>query len=124
MLPAIFTTVLWSFSVIAASKSGKLVGASAANLVRLIIALILLAIWSRVWGAGLAGDGFKWLLISGCVGFGIGDIAAYEAFPKLGPRLTALVSLCLAAPIAALVEWLWLGTQLTGTQMLAGGVVL
>jgi hypothetical protein len=51
-------------------------------------------------------------VLSGVIGFGLGDIALYFALPRIGSRLTLLLTQCLAAPLAALAEWLWLGTAL------------
>jgi drug/metabolite transporter (DMT)-like permease len=44
--------------------------------------------------------------------------------PLLGSRLTVLMTQCLAAPLAIVAEWLWLGTVLTGTQLIWGFVIL
>lgn len=55
---------------------------------------------------------------------GLGDLGVYAALPLLGSRLTVLMTQCLAAPLAALGEWLWLGTRLTATQILWGLVIL
>ena len=51
------------------------------------------------------------------VGFGLGDWALFEALPRIGSGLTVLLAQCLAAPIAAITEWLWLGTEMTGVQI-------
>ncbi len=63
-------------------------------------------------------------VFSGFIGFGLGDLALYEALPRLGTRLTLLLAQCLAAPVGALVEWLWLGTTLSVAQSIAGLVIL
>ncbi|MEX2044109.1 MAG: EamA family transporter, partial [Opitutus sp.] len=44
--------------------------------------------------------------------------------PLLGSRLTVLLTQCLAAPLAALGEWLWLGTRLSAAQILWGLLIL
>ena len=54
----------------------------------------------------------------------MGDLALYQALPRVGPRLTILMVQCLAAPFAALAEWLWLGTRLSSGQLIAGLVIL
>jgi drug/metabolite transporter (DMT)-like permease len=51
-------------------------------------------------------------------------MALYQALPRLGPRLTILMVHCLAAPFAALTEWLWIGTPLTAAQIVSGLVIL
>jgi len=55
---------------------------------------------------------------------GLGDLGLFAALPFLGSRLTVLMTQCLAAPIAALGEWLWLGTTLTLSQIFWGAFIL
>ncbi len=124
MLPSFLTVGLWAFCVVAANRAARLVGGAAANLGRLALALVLLALWAHIFGKGLQGDSLWWFVLSGCVGFGLGDVAAFEAMPRIGPRLTSLAVTCLSPPMAAVVEWAWLGTKLTGAQMLWGTVIL
>jgi len=44
--------------------------------------------------------------------------------PRLGSRRTVLLTQCLIAPSAALIEWLWLGTKLSLAQMICVAVIL
>ena len=77
-----------------------------------------------IWGQGLNGATLGILFISGVIGFGFGDWALFEAFPRIGSALTMLLCQCLAAPIAAVTEWLWLGTGMTFLQMGGSAVIL
>lgn len=124
MLPAFLTVGLWAFTVVAASRAARLVGGPAANLGRLALAIVLLASWAHIFGKGLQGESLRWFVLSGCIGFGLGDIAAFEAMPRIGAQLTSLSVTCLSAPMAAVIEWAWLGTKLTHAQMFWGGVIL
>jgi drug/metabolite transporter (DMT)-like permease len=124
MFPAILTTLLWSVSVVCATRSTRHLGGPIANLARLCLATALLAMWAYGFGKGFGGAGLRFFLWSGFVGFGLGDLALYEALPRLGSRLTLLLAQCLAAPVGALIEWLWLGTTLTIAQAIAGLVIL
>src|ERR1700693_3105745 len=124
MLPALLTTFLWSVSVVCATRSTQYLGSAVANLTRLCLATVLLALWAHGFGKGVGGAGLWFFVWSGFVGFGLGDLALYEALPRLGSRLTLLLAQCLAAPIGALVEWLWLGTTLSMTQIMSGLVIL
>ena len=124
MFPSFLTVGLWAFTVVAANRAARLVGGAAANLGRLALALVFLALWAHIFGKGLQGESFRWFVLSGCVGFGIGDVAAFEALPRIGPRMTSLSVMCLSVPIAAFIEWTWLGTRLTHAQMLWAGVIL
>jgi drug/metabolite transporter (DMT)-like permease len=58
------------------------------------------------------------------MGIGIGDVALFQALPRLGSRLSLLLIQCLTAPFGALIEWIWLGTSLTARQILCGLTVL
>src|SRR5437867_1746488 len=124
MFPSFLTVGLWAFTVVAANRAARLVGGAAANLGRLALALVFLALWAHIFGKGLQGESLRWFVLSGCVGFGIGDVAAFEALPRIGPRMTSLSVMCLSVPIAAFIEWAWLGTRLTYAQMLWAGVIL
>jgi drug/metabolite transporter (DMT)-like permease len=124
VLFAFLTTILWSFSAIFARKLIGTLGSTLANFSRLLLAAVLLAVWAFAFGHGLEGDGLRWYVLSGAIGFGLGDIALYFALPRIGSRLTLLLTQCLAAPLAVLVERLWLGTAIPGAELLAGAGIL
>jgi len=124
MIQAVFTAILWAMSAVSAGRSTRLLGAGTANLARLALATGLLALWAHLFGQGLAGVGLFWFFLSGLVGFGLGDLALYGAYYRLGPRLGVLLCLCLAAPLGASLEWLWLGTRLTLYQIFWGTTIL
>jgi drug/metabolite transporter (DMT)-like permease len=72
----------------------------------------------------LGGPALPWFIVSGIVGFGLGDVAMFGAMQRVGPRLTMLLTHCLAAPLAALTEWLWLGTRLGRGEIACAVVIL
>jgi drug/metabolite transporter (DMT)-like permease len=94
------------------------------NLGRLVVAALALGLFAHTAGNGFASASVGWFFLSGIIGMGIGDLGVYGALPLLGSRLTVLMTQCLAAPIAAFGEWLWLGTKLTAVQMLWGLLIL
>lgn len=124
MLPAFLTTVLFSISAVSANRSAQLWGGTAANFLRITLAMLFLGLWAHTAGVGLAGAAFPVFVLSGCVGFGIGDIALYQALPRLGSRLSVMLVHCLAAPFAAATEWMWLGTRLTSAQIFWSSMTL
>ena len=124
MIPALLATLLFALSSVAAKRSVEIVGSSHANLIRMAIAAVFLALMSHTIGFGLGGPSLGWFVASGLIGFGICDTAIFLALPRLGAQLTSLMVQCLAAPMAALFEWSWLGTPLTGEQLGAGMVIL
>ena len=51
-------------------------------------------------------------------------MALYLSYPRLGSRLTLLLVHCLAAPIAAWSEWVFLGSAIPWLDALGGAAVL
>jgi drug/metabolite transporter (DMT)-like permease len=124
MIAAFFTTVLFSISAVCGNRAAKLLGGTEANFWRLVLAAAVLALYSHAFGAGLRGAAFVTFFISGCIGFGVGDQALFQTLPRLGSRLSVMITLCLSSPMAALLEWLWFGTGLSGAEMLCALVIL
>jgi drug/metabolite transporter (DMT)-like permease len=124
VLAAFLTTFLWAGSIVCAWRSTKLIGATEANFWRLALSAGLLAIWANTVGHGLFGDAFPLFLLSGLIGIGVGDTVWFQSLPRLGSRLTTLLTNCFTPPAAALIEWLWLGTTLKPAQLVCGAVIL
>ena len=101
-----------------------MIGGTEANFWRLSSATLMLGGWSFAFGAGLGGQALPLFLISGLVGVGIGDLAMFQALPRLGSRLSLLLIECLGPPVGALVEWLWLGTTLSWHEIAWGVLIL
>ena len=81
-----------------------------ANLIRLLIATFILGIVTFIIEPrSFHPEASKWLIFSGIVGFGLGDIALFLALSKIGSRLTILINFCTATLIGALSDWIWLG---------------
>lgn len=125
MIPAVITTLLFALSAICGQRIAMKMGSLRANYWRLLIASCLLgAIVLIFWPDSLQRTTFFWLFFSGAVGFGLGDIALFYAFERIGTRLTILMNLCLAPIFAAVVEFLWLGNGLLSHQWLAVAVII
>ncbi len=124
MIPAIFATVFFCLSAVTAHRAVRLAGSIEANFWRLLLASVLLGVWAHGFGGGWGGSAREVFFVSGIIGFGFGDVALYLSYPRLGSRLTLLLVHCLAAPLAAVCEWFWLGTALSLAEVLAGGAIL
>lgn len=124
MVASLLTTVFFSLSVFFAARSSRVLGGPTANLARLILAMLLLAMWAHGFGSGLGGAGLPWFFLSGVIGFGLGDMALFAALGRIGPRLAILLTQCLATPIAAFAEWAWLGTKLHPSELACSAVIL
>ncbi len=122
-LYALGTAVCWVGTAMFFTAAGARVGSMVVNLLRLIMALLIL-IAVAWWTRGLAlptdasGHAWLWLSISGVVGFTFGDLCLFRAFLLLGPRLSTLI-MSFAPPITVVVGWIWLGEDL-GPWQLAG----
>jgi drug/metabolite transporter (DMT)-like permease len=124
VLAAFITTLFFSVSGICAARTSRMLGGTEANFWRILLAAVFLAVLANLTGVGLGGPSFKIFLLSGVVGFGVGDLALYEAFPRIGSRLSIMLVHCLAAPFAAVVEWLWLGTRIHAVEAVCVGIIL
>jgi drug/metabolite transporter (DMT)-like permease len=124
MLAAFLATVLFAFSAISGRRLAHYVTGTQANVVRLILASVILGTLALLFGKAVRGDTFPMLFLSGCVGFGVGDLAMFQAYPHLGSRRTMVMIQCLAAPFGALVEWLWLSHAPTLIQAIYGAIIL
>ncbi len=124
MFAAFLATFLFSISVISGHRTAKIIGGVEANFWRLTCATLFLSIWAFTGGDGVNGAGFPLFLLSGLVGIGIGDAGLFQALPRLGSRLSLLIIQCLTAPIAAFIEWLWLGTTLGPAEIIGACIIL
>ena len=124
MLAAFLATILFSLSAITGRRLSHFISGTKANLARLILAATVLGAWAHSFGFGLRGVAFPILFLSGCVGFGIGDLSMFQAYPRIGARRTIVLIQCLAAPFGGLLEWLWLGHAPTMAQAIYGAIIL
>jgi drug/metabolite transporter (DMT)-like permease len=124
VLAAFFATILFSLSAITGRRLSHYISGTQANVVRLFFAATVLGTFSHLFGFGLTGAAFPILFLSGCVGFGIGDLSMFQAYPRIGARRTIVLIQCLAAPFGTVIEWLWLHHAPTAAQAFYGGVIL
>jgi drug/metabolite transporter (DMT)-like permease len=64
-----------------------------------------------------------WLILSGLVGFVLGDLLLFRAFILIGARISMLI-MSLVPPITALIGWITLGEVLSGIEFLGMAVCL
>jgi drug/metabolite transporter (DMT)-like permease len=124
MFAALLTTVLFSVSALCGHRTATRLGGVEANFWRIVGALVFLAIWANLFGRGTVGAAFWIFVWSGLAGIGLGDTAYFQALPRLGSRRTVLLTQCLTAPAAIVIEWLWLGTKLDLPEILCIAVIL
>jgi drug/metabolite transporter (DMT)-like permease len=76
------------------------------------------------WPESIQREVFAWFFFSGLIGFGIGDVALFLGYERLGSRLTILLNLCLAPLFAMMLEWVWLENGVTAKVVLCALMIL
>lgn len=123
---ALGAAVCWTVTAMVFESAGKKVGSLQVNLIRLVIAFFFLSIFSfYVNGAFFPSDidSMSWiyLLLSGLVGFVIGDLLLFQALVVLGSRISMLM-MTTAPVFTAVLGWMILGENLS-IQAVAGMTV-
>ena len=128
MFAALLCTVLFSLSAVTARRTTQLLRGTEANFARLIIAPVVLAAIAFLFfvdGAAHFQPNIFWLLFaSGAIGFGLGDIALFQALQRIGSRLTVLIVHCVSVPLAVGIEFLWLKDLPTTPQIICAVIIL
>ncbi len=122
--------MFWGISPLLFASAARRIGSYPVALLRLALATgLLLAILPAYRVATQiaifmpTGPQWMWLLVSGILGMGFGDLLGYEAMATLGPRRTS--QLGTVAPVAAvLLGWVWLGETFRPVTLLGIAVVL
>jgi len=130
-LAALATAFFWTITALAFEAAGKRIGSLAVNLIRLCIGFLFLTVFCAIWrGMPLPLDAsnhnWYWLLLSGVVGFTIGDLSLFRSFLLIGARISMLI-MALVPPMTALIGYAFLGEELTlthwiGMTLTIGGV--
>ncbi|WP_430816441.1 DMT family transporter [Carboxylicivirga sp. RSCT41] len=130
---ALVTAICWTFTSLSFESAGKKVGSMSVNIIRLVMAIVLLGTAQYIRFGYFFPEGadtyqWFWLSVSGLVGFVIGDMLLFRAFVVVGARISMLV-MSLSPPLAALFGWIILGEQLTlahitGMLVTMGGICL
>ena len=105
--------VSWTITALFADVASKRMGSLPLNVVRMTMSLTLLVatLWLTMgipWPRYADGSTWMWLLLSGVVGYVIGDYCLMQGYILIGSRFGQLF-MTLSAPTAALVGRLLLG---------------
>lgn len=117
MIGALGTLIFFAVTPVFANRAAQLLGSLRANCWRLLLAAVVLGAWAHAAGRGLGGVALPWFVLGGVVGFGVGGVAMFQSLPRIGATLSTLIVQCGSAIVAAIVEWLWLGTTLSAVQL-------
>jgi drug/metabolite transporter (DMT)-like permease len=122
-IAALTTATCWAFTSIFFTIAGQRVGSVVVNRVRLVMAMLLLAIthlimFGTIFPAHVEPERWFWLGLSGVIGLVMGDAMLFEAYVLIGVRLPFLL-LSLAPVISTVLAWIFLGERLTAVELLA-----
>jgi drug/metabolite transporter (DMT)-like permease len=122
-LAALGTALCWAGTAFSFEAAGRAIGSVVVNLLRLVLALVLLSLLTWVVrGQPLPLDAgahaWTWLSVSGLIGFTFGDLCLFRAFVLLGARRASLV-MSMSPPITAIIGWLVLGETLGALEIAA-----
>ena len=120
--------VSWTVTAWFADKASRRVGAMVTNVLRLVLAVVLLGIilWistGHPYPAYSDGRTWFWLGLSALVGYVFGDWCLFNSYIHIGPRFGQLF-MTLAPPMAAVAGWIMLGETLSWKSVLAMLVTL
>lgn len=125
---ALFVAVSWTVTALFAEVASKRMGSLPLNVVRMTMSLTLLvlSLWLTMgmpWPRYADGATWLWLLVSGVVGYVIGDYCLMQGYILIGSRFGQLF-MTLSAPTAALTGRLLLGEQMRPLAIVGMAVTL
>jgi len=118
---AILTAVCWAITSTAFEHAGKKMGSLTLNIIRLWFAFIFIMIYTWIvrglpFPTDASFDTWKWLILSGIIGFFIGDLLLFEAFTLIGARISMLV-FSSVPPMSAILAYIILDDTMTLAQV-------
>ena len=118
----------WTATALLSEFGSKRMGNLTLNLMRMLIALVFSAIMFWIIGgsplpAHASTEAYLWMMLSGLVGYVIGDFCLFQCYIIIGSKFGQLF-MTLAPIAAALTAWFTLGQQIRPQAMLAMLVTL
>jgi drug/metabolite transporter (DMT)-like permease len=120
------TSFFFALTSLIFASTGRMVGSQVTNRIRLIFALLYLAILNVIlFGEPLPLSAepsrWIWLSLSGVIGLSLGDAFYFQSLISVGPRLGSLL-LSLAPIFGSVIAWVFFGETLTPLQII--GILL
>lgn len=118
----------WTATALLSEFGSKRLGNLTLNVLRMGLTLLFsLVLFGMVTGSllppGASTEAAGWMLLSGLVGYVIGDFCLFQCYIIIGSRYGQLF-MTLAPLSAALMAWVTLGQQMTGKSVIAMLVTL
>lgn len=125
---SLFVALSWTVTALFAEVGSKRMGSLPFNTVRMTMSLVFLALtlWLLMgtpYPRFADGSTWFWLLLSGVVGYVIGDYCLMQGYIHIGSRFGQLF-MTLSAPTAAITARLFLGEQLCPMAILGMVITL
>ena len=123
---ALLTSACWAFSAVLFTLAGRKVGAAQVNRLRLLFGLVffllihLLATGTLI-PLNASWQTWMWLGLSGVVGLALGDLALFQSYLYVGPRMGALI-MAVVPVFSTIFAWFFLGEWLDWVKI--AGIVL
>ena len=118
----------WTATALLSEFGSKRLGNLTLNVLRMALALLFSLVLFGVatgslWPLGVSAEACGWMLLSGLVGYVVGDFCLFQCYIIIGSRYGQLF-MTLAPLSAALMAWVTLGEQMTSRGFLAMLVTL
>lgn len=118
----------WTATALLSEYGSKRLGNLTLNVLRMALALLfsLPLFWAATgspWPAGGTPEAYGWMLLSGLVGYVLGDYCLFQCYIIIGSRYGQLF-MTLAPLAAALTAWVTLGQQMSPVSIVAMLVTL
>lgn len=125
MFSAVLSAFLFAASATFSQRAARIFGSLEANFFRLCGACTILGLvtWHFL-PRSIHQDVFWWFFLSGAVGFGIGDVALFLAYPRLGSRLALLIHFCGSTIMGALGDYALMRKSVGTLEALAASIIL
>lgn len=114
---SLLVAVFWTITSLSFESASHKIGSVAVNILRLAIGLIFLSLFNLVHRGLIlptdaSAENWKWLTLSGLVGFVFGDLFLFKSYTMIGSRFSMLI-MTLVPPITAFFSFIILGERLT-----------
>jgi len=118
---ALLTAIFWTVTALAFESASLKLGSLAVNFIRLVFGLIFLTlflgIFQKAWfPVNASYYNWFWLVLSGLIGFVIGDLFLFKSYTIIGSRFAMLI-MALAPLLAAFFSLVILGEELKSTAI-------
>ncbi|WP_198148174.1 DMT family transporter [Elstera litoralis] len=103
-------SLCWTLGPLIATPVIKEIGSVAFSRSRMVIFVVLLGAAASLFAdwSHLTWDASFWAVLSGLIGLSLGDVALFQCYKMIGPRLGSLIYMS-AAPFTVILGWALLG---------------